>query len=531
MSNIANKSNELAFWSAVDQSSTEHNKLRPYQEDAKKAVLKAINTLHIMDLVVMPTGSGKSRLISSIAESLSHKRVLILTPRCKLLKQTSQVLGRHGILSGALGNELGNNHGLVLATIQTAIQRNDLIAPDVILIDEVHFISDTGLYAQFLRQYPNAKVIGFTATPYRENQHLVKGIYGSPNYLPWKVLYQKDMIELIDDGYLVAPQSMSTSAQDLFSSNYLPTRLLVTRHNIAHLVNSLKKNGRRRCIVFCEDIEHAEATAKLIKETGQSSVFVVHSGMSVKAQEFAYQQFEYAQSASWLVNVGLVSVGVDIPCTDAIAIMRDVGSLALLIQMIGRGLRPFGVKVSCLVYDFGNGTSRFGFIDAPRLQGAKESGQNSVEGKHVFKTCPKCDALSPPAVKTCKNCGHAFDQFVKINAEAKSVQLLSSSVRNAPSHFTDHLFVSYGGATQTQQTNGTWLITHKLFDQSRELYALEATSSTKADPKKYELGHQVLVRRGPGAYVEIVPQRKSNHGSQTSSRRKVMSVQGTRMAV
>jgi superfamily II DNA helicase RecQ len=317
----------------------------------------------------------------------------------------------------------------------------------------------------------------------------------------------------------------------LFSSNYLPTRLLVTKHNIAHLVNSLKKNGRKRCIVFCEDIEHAEATAKLLKETGQSSVFVVHSGMTAKVQEFAYQQFEHAQDASWLVNVGLVSVGVDIPCTDAIAIMRDVGSLALLIQMIGRGLRPFGVKVSCLVYDFGNGTSRFGFIDAPRLLGAKEGGQKAVEGKHVFKTCPKCDALFHPAVKTCKNCGHVFDQIVKINAEAKSIQLLSGSARNAPSHFTDHLFVSYGGATQAQNSNGTWLISHKLFDQSRELFALEAISSSKADPNKYELGHQVLVRRGAGSKVEFLPEKRANRSSRTSSRGKMNSVQSTRMAV
>ena len=292
MSNIATNSNELAFWSAVAQNTTDDDYLRPYQRDAKKAVLNAISEVSTMHLVVMPTGSGKNRLIASIAASLPDKRVLILTPRCKLLKQTSQVLGTHGILSGALGKELGHRHHLVLATIQTAILREDLIAPDVILIDEVHFISDTGLYAQFLRRFPKAKVVGFTATPYRENQHLVKGIYGSSIHLPWKVLYQKDMIELIEDGYLVAPLSVGTSAQKLFSSDYFPTRLLVTRHNIGHLVNSLKKNGRKRCIVFCEDIEHAEETAKLLEEIEQKSVYVVHSGMTPKAQESAYCVFQ-----------------------------------------------------------------------------------------------------------------------------------------------------------------------------------------------------------------------------------------------
>jgi DNA repair protein RadD len=500
MKNISSNSKGNAVSKAPNQIKPTTKRLRPYQIEAVSAVLSVIDQTDIMHIVEMPTGSGTTRVIAAIAENLEGRQVLILTPRCKLLKQTRTELGEHGVLSGLLGNDLGDDHELVIATNQTAIRRRNLTAPDVILIDEVHLIPDVGMYARLLAAYPRAKVIGFTATPYRDNRHLVKGICDMSGTRPWKVLYQQNMIELIRGGYLVAPRSMSTPASELFNSDEKPCRLVVTQHNIVHLVDSIEKNGRRRCVLFCEDINHAKATASFLREQGQTSVYLVHSKLPPATQEDAYKKFEHAHGISWLVNVGLVSIGVDIPCIDSVAIMRDVGSIALLIQMIGRGLRPFKGKPDCLIYDFGNGTSRFGFIDSPKLSQANPIGN---EGNHFFKTCPDCETLLHPFDKVCKHCAYVFVQPVKINAEAKSVQLLSKSTLSSSLELTDHLIVNYGGASQEKQSNGTWLITHALFDGTRKLIALDAKAEYSDEPGPYQLGDEVLVKVRSGSYVDL----------------------------
>ena len=74
-------------------------------------------------------------------------------------------------MSASYGEADGQEHDLVLGTNQTLIRRN-MKRPDLILIDECHLLGSKSEFWEFLESFPDAKVVGFTATPFRGDTHI-----------------------------------------------------------------------------------------------------------------------------------------------------------------------------------------------------------------------------------------------------------------------------------------------------------------------------------------------------------------------
>ena len=106
----------------------ESDRLRPYQHSAVEAAISGIQAGQ-PGLLVMPTGSGKSVVISEIVNRLDGKQILVITPRRSLLMQTRTRLGVHGVLSSGLGNDLGDDHKVIAGTYQTMTRRRLRIKP------------------------------------------------------------------------------------------------------------------------------------------------------------------------------------------------------------------------------------------------------------------------------------------------------------------------------------------------------------------------------------------------------------------
>jgi DNA repair protein RadD len=317
-------------------------------------------------------------------------------------------------MSADYGNDDGSEHDLVLGTQQTLISRT-LKAPELIVLDECHMLAPDSASSKWLKQFPDAKIIGLTATPYRGNEHI--------SSLGWNTIYTISIAELVRNGHLVPPRSMATGTlAALFeSNNSVKTDML-----LLPLLLKIKEERKRRTIVFCQDIHHAQHVAKQLEQLGESSVSLVHSRMSDTAIDAQYAAFTHATQRSWLINVTLVSVGVDIPGIDCVVILRDVSSCSLFVQMVGRGLRPSDGKNECLVFDFGCATSRFGFIDQPDF---KDSISNTKggKGKPLFKTC-SCGTLVAANARTCPYCKRVFDFESKLNAMSSGAPLLSEPI-------------------------------------------------------------------------------------------------------
>ena len=462
--------------------------LRGYQE---KAVVVAIREAlpESRNMLVLPTGSGKSLIIAEIVERLPDHQILIITPRRSLLKQLQKRLRAHGVLSSTLGNDLGNLHKLVIGTIQTVMNRV-IVPPDLIIVDENHVGNPDGAYGDLIRRHPNAAVIGLTATPYRQNEPI--NAFG----IDWKLVYSISISELIEGRFLVPPRSMAISAAtadvdgNAFAALGNQTVAEVTDRIVPKLVEAVRRERRKKCLVFCIDIKHAELTSDLLKHRGEGHVYVIHSGQSRRIQDKMIRKFEQSDQRAWLVNVGLVSFGVDIPAIDCIAILRDIGSFALLVQIIGRGLRIFTGKLDCLIYDFGGGTRKFGFIDEPRMPQAGEG-----FGPPGEKCCPACCQLNHLSALKCGGCGQMFPRSTSLKDSATSNQLLASGLLRA----------TYLGASATQDDRGVWQVEHQM-SLGQEVLLARSDSLAKPDMARnpHKRGDDMVVRRVRGDLVQIL---------------------------
>ena len=106
-----------------------------------------------------------------------------------------------------------------------------------------------------------------------------------------------------------------------------------------------------------------------------------------------------------LVNVIVATEGFDLPDASCIAIARPTMSLALYLQMVGRGFRP--KDSNCLILDLAANSVAHGLPEEDREWSLKPRGEQ-FPGEAPVVRCPECETVSPAASHHCQNCGYAF---------------------------------------------------------------------------------------------------------------------------
>ena len=144
--------------------------LRPYQSDAVGQIINHWTSGRSAVLCQLPTGGGKSRIIRAIVDNYAQSRkvIYLIAHRQTLVKQLSQEI-----------TEAGINHGIIQAgapyiryrvqvcSMQTLVRRLDkLPEPEIVIVDECHHLKSNS-YMRILNTWPDAKLLGMTATPQR----------------------------------------------------------------------------------------------------------------------------------------------------------------------------------------------------------------------------------------------------------------------------------------------------------------------------------------------------------------------------
>ena len=393
--------------------------LRFYQNHAVDKALKSLKQ-GFNPLIVAPTGAGKSLIIAELTKQLADKQIMVITPRIKLLQQNAKLIPNSGILSGKLGSDTGADHQVICGTYQTLIKR-DFVTPDIIIVDEAHLVpDDDSEYSALLDRYPDAQIIGLTATPFRGRQKIYQG-----SKTRWKKAYEIGLIELIEKGFLVPPRAFKTH---ITVDKEHSTNDDITRDILPVAIEKLESLGKQKTIVFCKDIKHAEFTANELTNLGVKS-FCIHSEMTTQEHERIYQEFELYKGHAWLTNCNMLTTGVDLPYVDSIVLIRKIKMGSLYIQIVGRGLRIYPGKSNCAVLDYGKNNSRFGCLDAPKfLKPVKIKGEKGK--KHTAeKACEQCDLIVPIITKVCDNCGYEFPHKTTLEIFSSNAQMLSLDVR------------------------------------------------------------------------------------------------------
>lgn len=327
--------------------------LRSYQSDCQEAVFIDMLEGHRRLACVLPTGSGKTTIFGSIIseylKSNVGKRVIVVSHLGLLVTQTADRFKQEwGIDTGVLQADTypRRTDRAIITTMQSMRELNKItrwatnhnfFAPTpealnvgLIIIDECHYAGAES-YQKIMSYFPDATVVGFTATPFRENK-LMTNIFD-------KVSYTTSMQDMIDEGHLVPPKL-----------NLVPFDTTDQADMFAKMVNIYKeKHNGEKSVVFLKTIEEAKLCTQIFRESGISSRAVT-SELTGQPRDELLSEFRSGNGPDVLTTVDVLTAGFDSPNLRSIFIPYRVGSVTTYLQRVGRGLRPYKDKLHCDIY-------------------------------------------------------------------------------------------------------------------------------------------------------------------------------------
>jgi len=390
----------------------EDNTLREYQKESKETIYSLWRN-HQSVMLQMPTGTGKTRIFASIVKDLHNTsahlgiaiKVLLLAHRDELIEQISENVGRrfnvrHGIIKSSLREE--PNVPTQIASVFSLIRRIERWKHkqfDVIIIDEAHHaVADS--YKKICNAFPQAKILGVTATPYRLSGAGFKHVFE-------QLIISPSVLEFIRDGFLCdydyysvrSDSDIQKLVNDIkefdFDGDYAENALSKRFDNPkirAKLLDTYRKyaNGKKG-IIYTININHNKHVCALLNSEGIKAKAIDSFTKSAHRKEIV-AEFRKGQ-IEVLCNVNIFSEGFDCPDVEFIQLARPTKSHALYLQQVGRGFRKTDDKDKVIILDNVGLYNKFGLpseeIDWNKYfagNGGTETRvkENSKSSKEVF---------------------------------------------------------------------------------------------------------------------------------------------------
>lgn len=333
--------------------------LRPYQIEAKNAVLSEWQDGRNRTLLVLPTGTGKTIVFSAVIADrvAAGERVLVLAHRGELLEQAADKLRKStGLMCAVEKAEescLGSWFRVVVGSVQTLMRPQRLAEFPAgyfgtIVIDEAHHcLSDS--YQRVLEHFPDAHVLGVTATPDRSDMRNLGQYFDS-------LAYEYTLPKAIREGYLspikalTVPLKLDISQVGVAAGDYkageLGTALEPYLEQIAYTMRNYCAG--RRTVVFLPLVATSQKFRDILIAHGFKAA-EVNGNSEDRAEvlrDFAAGKYDV------LCNSMLLTEGWDCPAVDCIIVLRPTKSRSLYCQMVGRGTRLAPGKEYLLLLDF-----------------------------------------------------------------------------------------------------------------------------------------------------------------------------------
>lgn len=358
-------------------------KLRPYQQiSVDKALSYLLSDEAFNAAMVLPTGSGKSWIISELARVL-NKPLVVFCPSKELLEQNISKFKMYGlpfsVFSASAGSrEIGK---VTFATIGTARSSAEEFAHfEYCIIDECDTVPSkkSSMYQKFFKEVKFKKILGLTATPFTMKTytdpyqtfgkitrckmftrtrpksfdkiihvvqiHELKEYLCPLRYIPLK--YSTKGLELNSTGADFKADSIDKNMVLNAIGEKLP---LVTQQALA--------KGRLRNLVFVHSVDFAEQLARDTPNAG-----FISSRNNKKERKQIIDDFKSGKITT-LYNCNLLSVGFDFPELDSVILARPTNSMRIFIQQVGRALRIHPSKEYATVVDMCGNYNKFGKVE------------------------------------------------------------------------------------------------------------------------------------------------------------------------
>lgn len=370
--------------------------LRPYQNEAKESIFEEWDKGVKKTLLVLPTGCGKTIVFAKVTEDCVRNgdRVLILAHRGELLDQAADKIksatGLRSAVEKAESSCLGSWFRVVVGSVQSMMRERRLgqFPADyfqTIIIDEAHHcISES--YQRVLEHFPDAKVLGVTATPDRGDMRNLGEFFES-------LAYEYTLPKAIKSGYLSPIKALTLPLRmDLtgvgvqagdFKSGDLATALDPYLRQIADEMTQYCLD--RKTVVFLPLVKTSQKFRDILNSKGFRAAEV--NGDSPDRAEIL-DDFEH-DKYNVLCNSMLLTEGWDCPSVDCVVVLRPTKVRSLYSQMVGRGTRLAPGKDHLLLLDFLWHTDRHELCHpADLICTDKEVSQKMTENLEKTAGCP-----------------------------------------------------------------------------------------------------------------------------------------------
>ena len=350
---------------------TSGKELYNYQKTAIEEIFQrfdsAADDYHL--LYQLPTGGGKTVIFSEIVRryiSKYNKKVLVLTHRIELSKQTSNMLDEFGVPNKIINSTANlddqDNYHCFVAMVETLKNRLtddklDISDIGLVIVDEAHYNSFTKIFKFF----DDSFILGVTATPLSSNIKL-------PMYENYQELYVGETIEhLIEHHYLASANMFSynvglTSLEVGANGDYTVKSSENLYNNVdmlSKLVGAYEETSKgKKTLIFNNGIHTSIQVYHAFKKAGYPIAHLDNTNTK-KERDFILRWFKKTPNAI-ITSVSILTTGFDEPTIESIILNRATKSLTLYYQMIGRGSRILDNKSTFNVIDLGNNFHRFG---------------------------------------------------------------------------------------------------------------------------------------------------------------------------
>jgi DNA repair protein RadD len=396
--------------------------LHLFQKDLVEKIETAIATCAGKMILVLPTGGGKTVVASALIKRLvaQYRPVLFLAHRREIINQTCAKLHlngvSHGIIMAGADQNLRPQALVQVASIDTlrarALNRETMRLPpaDVVFIDEAHHARAL-TYGRVIDAYPDAVIIGMTATPVRGDGKGLGNIFR-------QMIEGPQVKELIDLDVLVRPRLYAPVDPDLKgvrtqAGDYVINQL-ASRMNTDQLVGDivahwLRHGEQRRTVCFAVDVAHSVHIRNEMIAAGVRAEHI-DANTPIKEREAILARLASGETEV-VTNCMVLTEGWDMPEVGCCILARPTKQMGLYRQMIGRVLRAACDKKDAIVLDHAGACFRHGLpedhvawtlsTDKQAVNPTHERRKRGEEPK--LRKCPACQAVmtAPP----CAACG------------------------------------------------------------------------------------------------------------------------------
>lgn len=365
--------------------------LRSYQEEIIDKLLDALNKGFKRPFVQLPCGGGKTSIFSYFTEQFSIRgaKVWFLVHRRELIDQTIATFKRFEVPM----------ENVYVGMVQSAMKMH--YEPDIIIFDEAH-MSYSKTWRKVIDKYPNAIIIGTSATPKRTDGSPLNEIYDDliQGVQPKWLIENKYLSEF--DYY--APKigidysEIKTRGSD-YDMDSTTTHLLTPK-----IYGEIEKylDPTKKTIVYAPSI-------KFSKKLEEDFPWVKHvDGETPKEErEEMVNKFKRGEIMG-LTNVNLFAEGLDIPDAEVCLLLRPTQSTILYIQQSMRVLRYVEGK-RAVIYDLVGNVFTHGLPDEERewsLEGKLKRPKLNEADEIRIRMCDACLRVYEGKNRICPYCGN-----------------------------------------------------------------------------------------------------------------------------